>query len=677
MICYNSPLTRWGYGHIGHKASAYAHAYRGPTSRIVYSVSFSVLDHSIASHLRTTFKVQDHVVHLLTDRGSSLSEVMSKTLSFATHSDTILYKIAFDDTADYDTTSNIENVSTTPQEYWWEEVDRVYPLVYTDSMSSDHNSGTESNPAKDSETLEQHGVHPGEKAGSTVAELQRGQRGEQDDQGGETSEQSIAGRADVDGKKRRRRSTSQRNQAKKNKTNPEATEAGTDKSTTGKPAKPRKGRKPVETDAQKKQKQDQLNRQAQQREQRQQRLALREQAQGRSTPQRSPKHASNARPSGTPRMTNAFATRSPVPGQNPGNPLLRPPVFAQSPLGMGARPQRHPTPGQEAGDMSAEGIAREQHRMRLLMEHNPVPEPVKKKQKARVPDDFTFEITYPDMQPIHEDFMVAADMLGEARMKADKEKNRNRAKGTPKIILKIDSRKLRSGDWIVMAEDCYTKTWLTEYFATAEFKEKFTATLVSERGDTFNYSIKIQPPDSRRDNDELMAYILEDVEEQGYWRINNESRFYKDKDNSGETNKAYHKSLKKGTPFDDHGVPYVKTLWLRMNALANEVFEADPTDLNIYFRSGKIEIDKVKDKKKKKQTGESGANVNGSQSNRNDEEMNGQEPQTGGATGNAGDDDQEMIDEHEEDVSVIIQTSEGVDDDVDVGPEQAGGTRRE
>ena len=317
-------------------------------------------------------------------------------------------------------------------------------------------------------------------------------------------------------------------------------------------------------------------------------------------------------------------------------------------------------------EITAEGLAREEHR-RLLELNNPVPEPPKKKVKERIPDDYTFEITYPDMEPIHDDFMIAADLLGEARMTADRARNKNRARGSPKITLKIDSRKLRCGDWLVMAEDDFTKDWLTNYFQTEEFCSKFKATLASERGDDYKYSVKIQPPDSRTSNDELMEYILEDVPDHGYIRINKESRFYKDKDNSGNTNKAYYKSLKKGTPFDDGGVPYVKTLWLRMNAQAHELFQADPTELNIYFRSGKIDIDQVKDKKKKKST---------------DKDKSGESPAAGPDQGSSGggradDDDEDMNADSGEDEIVTVVLENGGQDVEEDESRGAQGNHRE
>ena len=82
------------------------------------------------------------------------------------------------------------------------------------------------------------------------------------------------------------------------------------------------------------------------------------------------------------------------------------------------------------------------------------------------------------MHAIPDDFMVAAKMLGEAQMKADKARNANWKRGEQKVKLKIDGRKLSCAAWIALAEDSYTKAWLVDYFDTDKFKSRFTATFV-------------------------------------------------------------------------------------------------------------------------------------------------------------------------------------------------------
>ena len=57
--------------------------------------------------------------------------------------------------------------------------------------------------------------------------------------------------------------------------------------------------------------------------------------------------------------------------------------------------------------------------------------------------------------------------------------------------------------------------------------------------------------------------------------------------------------MKKGTYFDDKGVPYVKAIWIRMNLKAHENFLRNYESLNVSLMASKIEIKRAKDKKKK------------------------------------------------------------------------------
>ena len=156
-------------------------------------------------------------------------------------------------------------------------------------------------------------------------------------------------------------------------------------------------------------------------------------------------------------------------------------------------------------------------------------------------------------------------------------------------------------DWIVLAKDAPTKRWLTEFFSSQKFKEKFIATLASERGDDFKYAVKVQTPDSRENSEDILAWLFKDFDDLGYVRIASESRIYRDRDGGNDTNKAYHKALKKGVEFDDKGVPYIKTIWLRMNLKAHENIVAGEDKLALYpdFGICELSIERVKDKKKK------------------------------------------------------------------------------
>ena len=84
----------------------------------------------------------------------------------------------------------------------------------------------------------------------------------------------------------------------------------------------------------------------------------------------------------------------------------------------------------------------------------------------------TFEITFPDFSPINDDFMVTTKLLKDA--------NKEDAKSMdPDNPLKIDSRKLCTGDWIILAKDQMTKVWLLDFFVTEKFRSQFIATPIS------------------------------------------------------------------------------------------------------------------------------------------------------------------------------------------------------
>ena len=647
---------------------------------------------------RAHFRLVSTIVHLLNKTHVHIlllltliihevtSELRSMNLNVDISCKDIYYRLDFDG-LDHSKALEGPGVHFAVQELWWEEVDRVYPFSDSENMNKDEAQAqqeSESNPARESEVLERFGRIQAQHGDLGAAD-------EPEEHAANPTERESQSELDVNdkngNKKKRRRSASQRNKSKKSRNvgdNTSEVESNKTNTSNGNNKNAGKGRKKVTGKETGDQAQPEQVRQRQQRLQ--QREAARAQAEnkektdtgrGKRASQRPGSSSANMRyPS--PRTGTPTRPHTPTPGsfrpnygnQSPVNPLLRPAQFSHSPMGhqpavtqvSDGASALVPVPSltgtvEQVDDMATQqGLDREAHR-RMLELNNPVPEPpAKKRPKERVPEDHTFEITYPDRAPIHDDFVIAAEMLGDAIVDADRAKNRNREKGTPKVTLRIDSRKLRCGDWIVMAEDQYTKDWLLEYFQTTDFTKKFRATLVSERGDDFNYSIKIQPPGSKRPSDEILEHLFEDIDDRGYVRINNESRFYKEPDNSGTINKAYHKSLKKGTPFDDGGVPYVKTLWLRMDSQANEIFEANPTDLNVYFRAGKLEIERVKEKKKKKPK-----EPETPRTDANDEQMN--------------DGDEHMEAESEEELVQVVEASgeDGVDLEEPPGPASSVG----
>ena len=595
-------------------------------------------------------------------------------------------------------------------EYWWEEVDRVYPLYDMNDSSPTRD------PSRESEVLERFGQVEDDIPRSDPAfssqdqEQDRGRSRAKRDTNKKKKDKEAA-------EKKRRRSESQKKDNKKQKNDPKqgaGSQAGGNNTNARQSSSQqnrknnqggRNGRaKQAQSEPRQQPQSDQPDREQTLRDLRQRhREALR----GSPRPEQPPKpppgrtstSASNRRPlSGVPTPIRGQTPSMPRPGPSSPGTLLRPPllnIISNAARDAYDAPIREENPGtsQERGspgpqgpplredtdvieEVTAQGLDREAHR-RLLEANNPVSTPVPaKKAKIKIPDDHTYEITYPDMTPIHDDFMIAAEMLGEAQWRADKEKNANRTRGEPKIRLKIDSRKLRCGDWIVLAEDAYTKEWLAGFFNTAEFRSKFVATLVSERNDNFKYTLKIQPPASKRSNEEIMDHIFEDFDDIGYVRIMNDTRFYRDRDNSGNTNKAYHKAMKKGTEFDDHGVPYIKTIWIRMNESANVNFERNFDDLNLHLCGSKIEIEKAKEKKKKSQ-GSQSADQNKTSDGDGEQNVGKDANGTGNGNGNgdgnpeqgtAGEDDQIMDDSEEELVGVVLQSGEEGDDIEPVGP---------
>ena len=305
-------------------------------------------------------------------------------------------------------------------------------------------------------------------------------------------------------------------------------------------------------------------------------------------------------------------------------------------------------PAAPAVEYTAQGEDREAYRRRLE-ENNPVSVPeAKKTVKERVPPERTFELTRMDSTPLHDDWLIPAELLSKARRAEDKIR---RSHG--KQRLKLDSRKLRTGDWIVMAMNDDTKSWLSELFCTEDFDGKFRITLVSEHAD-IKYALKVHPPDSKEDNELLLTHLFQDLPDLGYVRIINDSRNYRDRD--GETNKAYHKSLKKRVPFDDKGVPYIKTIWIRMSQEAHDYITEHWDDLDFGYGAVEMELERVKEKKKKQKKKSQG-----------DASQEGKENDQGNENGNeSGSSDEEMV-------HVVEQGSGTVDESEGDQPENAVG----
>ena len=249
---------------------------------------------------------------------------------------------------------------------------------------------------------------------------------------------------------------------------------------------------------------------------------------------------------------------------------------------------------EQVDETTEQGRQREAYRQ-MLEANNPVASPNKNKksQKERVPPERTFEITFRNWDPVHDEYLIPAGLLAKARKAEDRQR---RLTGAEK--LKLDSRLLRSGDWIVMARNDNTKEWLSEFFERQEFLNDFRATIMSMQTN-LKYAVRVHPPDSAENtNEEVLSHLFQDYDDLGYVRIVNESRSYKDKD--GEINKAYHKALKKRIDFDDKGTPFIKTIWIRMSAEAEERIKAEPDLLDLGIGATELEFEKAKEKQTKK-----------------------------------------------------------------------------
>ena len=224
-----------------------------------------------------------------------------------------------------------------------------------------------------------------------------------------------------------------------------------------------------------------------------------------------------------------------------------------------------------------------------LNEFNPtIALPPKSKKNERTPDDRTFEITYYDGSPLFDDFQYVAQILRTAKIIRDQDlPDENK--------LKINTRTLKCGDWIVLADDEDTKIWLANYFANSgQFRASYRATLMSERGRQIKYTIRVQPPESKDDATKILDSLFAKVGHFGYVRVVSESRFYNDE----RIRNAYHKALKKRAlnKFSDEGKPYVKTIWLRMSVEASNTLVDLWDELNLYYGINRLEIEMAPDR---------------------------------------------------------------------------------
>ena len=283
----------------------------------------------------------------------------------------------------------------------------------------------------------------------------------------------------------------------------------------------------------------------------------------------------------SPDMSNP---RMPRPGANP-----RPPSASGAPPRHGMQNQNL---GQRLIALAAQpvvdaaaadgGRGREEHR-RALASQNKEDRP----QQPRLVPELTFEVTHLDDGPLYDDYKEAADLLCKARMAFDKTKPQAQR-------LKFNSKRIRSGDWLVWAEDEDTLEWLKRFFSDRSFSTHFKATLMSERGETVKYKVKVLAPDSARPFDELLSHLFDELGCFGYVRFTNETKWYKDP----TVNERYMTAVKKkkSSQFKDGGAEFDKFIWIKMSLDAHEFLEANLHRLNYHFGVTKMSIERPPDR---------------------------------------------------------------------------------
>ena len=141
-------------------------------------------------------------------------------------------------------------------------------------------------------------------------------------------------------------------------------------------------------------------------------------------------------------------------------------------------------------------------RIAAIEKNNPVSVNSNKDPKKQAPDDMTYKITLPNFSPVQDRYRKAAKLLKKARTEYE---------DSGVASLKFSSRTLRSGDWIVWAEDRATLEWLGQFFLAPSFTGSFRATLVSERGPLLRYAVKVQGMDAEDPNQTIVDSLFRDT----------------------------------------------------------------------------------------------------------------------------------------------------------------------
>ena len=208
----------------------------------------------------------------------------------------------------------------------------------------------------------------------------------------------------------------------------------------------------------------------------------------------------------------------------------------------------------------------------------------RKIRKKQAPNDFTFEITTIDYRPIGPEFKGAARLLAKARNAHDDNVEEDK-------YLKFDSRHLRSGDWIVWAEDLETRNWLCSFFLTDDFINDYRATLISERGELIRYTVKVSWPDSEDDNAVIFNHVLYNIGNPGYFRLSDEIKWYSDP----QIQKAHaqaKKNKKKYSPPPNS--MFDKMFWVKVSPAVHKILQENWNRLRLGYGAGKLKMELAK-----------------------------------------------------------------------------------
>ena len=238
------------------------------------------------------------------------------------------------------------------------------------------------------------------------------------------------------------------------------------------------------------------------------------------------------------------------------------------------------------GFVTQQGLEREavaRKRIALLEKNNPLSSTQNRDAKKQAPDNYTYEITLPDFNPVHDLYKKAARMLMEAREEYEDTRDG--------FYLKFNSRSLRSGDWIVWAEDDSTLSWLGSFFHDELFTAKFRATLVSDRGPLVRYAIKVQGLTAEKENKTIVDRLFRETGYPGYVRISDELRWYTDPaiQKANLLAKKQKKSFK--PPLD---AEYDKMFFLKVTQHAHKIMQENWDRLRIHQGVGKLKIELAK-----------------------------------------------------------------------------------